>query len=234
MGNETMDLEQLAAYLQRDVREVNKLVSRGNLPGRKVGGQWRFARAEIIHWLETQLPDYDEQQLSALESTATAPAKLDDQVVAPLLSVDSIAVPLKATTTNSVLRAMVQQAEQTWQVYDPEAILEAVRQREEIQSTALPGGVAIPHPHRPMPAALGETVIAYGRTLSGIHFGGDRELTDLFFLVCSHDDRSHLRILARLARLFLRPGFLDSLRAAETPLDSWQVIDSAERELAAG
>ena len=67
MGSDTMDLVQLATYLQRDVREVSKLASRGHLPGRKVGGEWRFARAEINHWLETQLSDLDEQQLTAIE-----------------------------------------------------------------------------------------------------------------------------------------------------------------------
>ncbi|MBL8799046.1 MAG: PTS fructose transporter subunit IIA, partial [Planctomycetia bacterium] len=35
----------------------------------------------------------------------------------------------------------------------------------------------------------------------------------------------------RLARLLLRPGFLDDLRAAETPADTWQIIDAAERDL---
>jgi hypothetical protein len=39
--------------------------------------------------------------------------------------------------------------------------------------------------------------------------------------------------LARLSRLFLRPGFLDALRAAETAQDSWNVIHAAEQELLA-
>jgi PTS system nitrogen regulatory IIA component len=59
-------------------------------------------------------------------------------------------------------------------------------------------------------------------------------LTDIFFLVCCRDDRTHLRVLARLSRLFLRPGFLDELRAAETPAAAWQLITSAEQELLAG
>ena len=62
MGGETMDLQQLADYLRRDVREVSKLASRGNLPGRKVAGEWRFARAEINLWIERHLPAYTEQQ----------------------------------------------------------------------------------------------------------------------------------------------------------------------------
>ena len=69
MANEMMTLEQVANYLHRDVREVNKLASRGYIPGQKVGGQWRFARAEINHWIETQMHSYSEKQLTELEAT---------------------------------------------------------------------------------------------------------------------------------------------------------------------
>src|SRR5207302_4881065 len=117
-------------------------------------------------------------------------------------------------------------------VYDPEAILTAIKQREEMGATALPSGVAIPHPRRPLPAALGESVLAYGRTASGIPFGAPHGgLTDVFFLLCCRDDRTHLRVLARLSRLLLRPEFLDALRAAETPQETWDVIRLAEESL---
>jgi PTS system nitrogen regulatory IIA component len=225
-----MDLDELARYLRRDTREVSKLASRGHLPGQKVGGEWRFARAEITHWLETQLHEYDEEQLAALE-TAHAPATTDP-LLSSLLSEATIAVPLPASTRGSVLRELVKLAEQSWQVYDPEAILEAIRHREELHSTALSSGVAIPHPHRPLPAALGESIIALGRTASGVPFGASHgNLTDIFFLVCCRDYPTHLRVLARLSRLLLRPGFIDALRAAQTPAETWQLIDAAERDL---
>jgi PTS system nitrogen regulatory IIA component len=228
MGSDMMDMEQLAAYLQRDVREVGKLASRGHLPGHKVGGQWRFHRAEINHWIETQLPAYDDKQLEALETAGGE----GEPLLAGLLSEACIGVPLPATTRASVLKELVTLAEQSWQVYDPVAVLEAVRQREEMMSTALPNGVAIPHPRRPMPAALGESVVAYGRTASGIPFGAPHgALTDVFFLVCCRDDRTHLRVLARLTRLLTRPDFLDELRAAETPADAYRVITAAEEQL---
>jgi PTS system nitrogen regulatory IIA component len=230
MGSDMMDMEQLAAYLQRDVREVGKLASRGHLPGHKVGGQWRFARAEINQWIEAQMPSLTEKQLSSLESSRGD----GELLIAGLLSEASVAVPLVASTRASVLKELVSLAEQSWQIYDPEAVLDAVRQREEMASTALPSGVAIPHPRRPLPAALGESVLAYARTASGIPFGAPHGvLTDMFFLVCCRDDRTHLRVLARLTRLFLRPGFLDELRAAETPHDSWQTIITAEQHLLA-
>jgi PTS system nitrogen regulatory IIA component len=233
MGNEMMDLEQLASYLQRDLREVTKMASRGYLPGHKVSGQWRFARAEINHWIETQMHAYTEQELSALETAGSSYGD-PEPVLSALLAETSVAVPLQASTRSSVLRELVRLAEQSWQVYDPEAILEAIKQREEISSTALGSGVAIPHPRRPLPAALGESVVAYGRTHSGIPFGANRGmLTDVFFLVCCRDDQTHLRVLARLSRLLLLPDFLSELRAAENATDSFQVIANAENELVA-
>ena len=226
-----MDMEQLAAYLHRDIREVGKLASRGHLPGHRVGGEWRFAKAEINQWIEKHLHAYDEKQLTALE-TAGRRGGDREPLLSELLAEASIAVPLVAKTKSSVLHELVSLAEQSWQVYDVAAILEAVRQREDRGSTALPSGVAIPHPHRPLPAALGESVIAYARTASGIPFGADLGgLTDVFFLVCCRDDRTHLRVLARLTRLLMRPGFLDDLRGADTPAESWEKIAAAEQEL---
>lgn len=230
MGNDMMDVEQLAAYLQRDVREVGKLASRGHLPGHKVGGQWRFAKAEINHWIETQMHAYTEKQLTNLETAGHGGA--EEPLLAGLLSEASVAVPLAASTRASVLKELVVLAEQSWQVYDPEAILDAIRQREDLTSTALPSGVAIPHPRRPLPAALGESVLAYGRTASGIPFGASQGgLTDIFFLVCCRDDRTHLRVLARLTRLLMRPDFLEALRAAATPAETWGTITTAEQQL---
>lgn len=230
MSGDSMTLEELASYLQRDLREVTKLASRGRLPGQKVGGKWRFAKAEINHWIETELPNYTEKQLTDLEE-GHGPAE-PGSLISTLLSEAAIAVPLPASTRASVLQELVNLAEQTWQVYDPAAILEAIRQREEMGTTALETGVAIPHPRRPLPAALGESVMAYGRTASGIPFGAPHGgLTDIFFLVCCRDDQTHLRVLARLTRLLMRPEFLDELRTAETPAATWELIAAAEREL---
>jgi PTS system nitrogen regulatory IIA component len=233
MTDEMMDLAQLAVYLNRDQREVTKLANRGHLPGRKVSGEWRFSRAEINQWLETQLHEYSEAQLTALEAGKAAEV-YSEPLVAGLLSVGCIEVPLVSSTRASTLRELVRLLEQSSQVYDPGAILEAVRAREDMASTALESGVALPHPRRPLANALGESVLAYGRTASGIPFGAlGGGLTDIFFLVCCRDEVTHLKVLARLARLFLRSGFLADLRGAEGAGESWRIMDEAERRLLA-
>src|SRR5262249_43954774 len=146
-----------------------------------------------------------------------------------------VAVPLRAATKASALGQLVKLAEQSWNVLDNQAILDAIRAREELGSTALPVGVAIPHPRRPLPTALAESVIAFGRTASGIPFGAEHGiLTDIFFLVACRDDRTHLSVLARLTRLLQQPGFLEELREVETAAESYEKIVAAEQELLDG
>src|SRR5947209_2309657 len=115
MGNDVMDLDQLAIYLQRDAREVSKMASRGYLPGHKISGEWRFYPAEINHWIETQMHAYTEQQLTALEQ---GPNRSADQLplLSSMLTESTMAVPLRTTSRASVLKELVRLAEQSWSV----------------------------------------------------------------------------------------------------------------------
>jgi PTS system nitrogen regulatory IIA component len=226
MGNETLDLPGLASYLGRDARELSKLASRGHLPGRKVGGEWRFAVAEINHWLERQMSGLTDRELGAFDPVS---AQAAFPLISNLLTEACIDLSLRATTKSSVLRELVHLAENSGLVFDFDAIHGAIQAREDLGSTAWEVGVAIPHPRRRLPGALGDSVIAMARTSSGIPFGAPRGgLTDLFFLVCCDDDQTHLRVLARLARLVKQPGLLDSLRQVEFAADAWGLIESAE------
>jgi len=228
-----MDLGQLATYLNRDSRELEKLAKRGQLPAQKVAGAWRFARAEINLWIEAQLPSFSAEQLSDLERGYRTESELP--ILGRLLGESTIGWPAAAKTRASLLKELVTLAEQSWQVYDPDALLAAIRLREEAGSTALDCGVAIPHPRRRMPATiLGDSVIALGYVPGGFSFGSTTNTpTDLFFLVACTDQQTHLGALTRLSRLFLEPTFLTTLRSAESAGDAYRVIEAAELDLLA-
>lgn len=219
MAHEDFDIDSLATYLHLTPPQVAKMADRGQLPGRKVGKQWRFAQAEIHHWLEERIGASDESELIQVEGVLDRAGNKvghDAVAIASLLPIEAIEVPLAAKTRNSVVNAMVQLASRTGLLWDPEKMSEAVRARETLHPTALDNGVALLHPRRPMPTVLAEPLIALGRTHKGIPFGGPRGmLTDIFFLICSFDDRGHLRTLARLSRLVGDANFLVALREAD-------------------
>jgi PTS system nitrogen regulatory IIA component len=227
MGNDVMDLEQLASFLGRDARELGKLANRGYLPGRKVGGEWRFAAAEIQSWVESEMAGWTEQELRGIDRISAAGFT---PIIASLNPVESIDLKFAARTKKSAIRELVKLADNSGRLWDVDAIRAAVERREEQGTTAWPGGFATPHPHRRLPNAQGESVIAFARSPGGIPFGA-RGMTDLFFLICCTDNRQHLRVLSRLSRMLRRDGLADELRAAETPADLVRILDAAEREL---
>ena len=55
MSQADFDIDGLAAYLHMMPADIAKLADRGKLPGRRVGGAWRFSRAEVHHWLEERI-----------------------------------------------------------------------------------------------------------------------------------------------------------------------------------
>lgn len=232
MARDWYNLEDLSRQLGRDRRELEKLVQRGRIPGRKVGGEWQFHPTEITHWLEQEMREYTNRELAMIEQTHRSEEVGPATPVTSLLKLETVQVPLEGRTKRSVLEGLVEVAGRAWGVWQPAAILSAVMDREAVMSTAFDHGVAIPHPRNPVPDALESSVIAFGRTPSGIVFGGpDRGLTDMFFLVLCRDSRSHLHVLARLGRLLQLEGFIDQLRQAPDSVSAYDVICAADKSL---
>ena len=234
MEHQALSLDELVKRLNRDRREVEKLVNRGQIPGRKVSGQWQFHPREITHWLEQEMRDYSDSELKKVEASQTTSTVDQEIPVTSLLRLETVQVPLEARTKRSVLESLVEVAGRTWQIGNPADVLKAVQEREEVMSTGFENGVAIPHPRNPVSDALGESVMAYGRTFSGLPFGAPRrKLTDLYFLVLCVDTPTHLHVLARLGRMLQLPNFVDELREADDNQTAYDIICAADKMVSA-
>lgn len=232
MSRDFYNFDELVQKLGRDRRLVEKLVNRGVIPGRRIGGEWRFNEIEITHWLEQDIRSLDDQGLAQFEQSQQNTELQTPNAITELLHPDTCQVPLDAGTRPAVLQALIEVAGRTWHVWDPAAVLKAVKEREDVMSTGFENGVAIPHPRNPLPDALGQSVVAYGRTLSGIPFGAPRRvMTDLFFLVLARDSATHLQILARLGRILQREGVIDQLRQLESSQESYNLLVQADEQV---
>ena len=232
MSHANLNLQQLSDYLHLPNTQVRKLVDRGAIPSRRVGGELVFSREEVHHWLEQRIGVSDEEELVQVEEALTKsvpPGTVEDEVsLAALIPDGAIALPLLARTRDSVIRSMVQLGGATGLLWDTDIMAEAVKAREELHTTALDNGVALLHPRRPMPNLLGDTFLALGIVPSGVPFGGISGLTDVFFLICSMDDRVHLRILTRLSRMLTHPDFLRRLRESLDEFEVRELISEVE------
>jgi len=228
------DIPKLAKYLHLSEREVQKLAERGDLPGRKIQGVWVFSPEEIHHWWEQKIGLSDSRELETVE-VALAKNAIEEEtpvLLANLIPQGGIVIPFMAKTKDSVLRSMSTLAANTGLLWDADKMADALKKREDLHPTALDNGVALLHPRRPIPSILGETFLMLGISPRGIPFGGGHgNLTDIFFLLCSTDDRIHLRTLARLSRLLTLPDFLDELRTKGDADSARAWIEESEEKI---
>lgn len=206
----TLDLADVARSLGIDSRAVERLAQAGQLPARQLNGRWQFRAGDVANWAAINLHVLPGSQVRS-------PPRGSDLLVGLALRPDTVAVPLAARTRVSVLSELVQLADRTGRITDWRELLNSLVEREKQHSTALPGGVAIPHSAQ-VGRYLAEEwpLIIAGRTSTGVPFGeATGGLTDLYFLLCCADYRQHLVYLGRLSRLLSEPGVPAGLRAAE-------------------
>lgn len=60
--DQVMTLDELAIYLKIPKSTLYKLVQEGRIPGQKLGKQWRFGKAAIDRWLDSEQSTKDEER----------------------------------------------------------------------------------------------------------------------------------------------------------------------------
>lgn len=132
-----------------------------------------------------------------------------------LLAADRIVLLVEPTSRDTVLDAAARLLAANSPVAT-QLIADGLRTREQLGSTGIGHGVAIPHCRT---AALHEPRAAFLRLSAPIDFAArDGERVDLVFAMSVPENmaQDHLQTLSELAELFASPAFREALRAADT------------------
>jgi PTS system fructose-specific IIA component/PTS system nitrogen regulatory IIA component len=143
---------------------------------------------------------------------------------------EAIRTQLEATEKQAVIRAMATSLLEAGKVNqkDYESIVEAILKREELGSTGIGRGVAVPHTKHPSIDKLIGTVAI---SENGVNFDSlDGEKVHLLFLLVSPPDRpgDHLRALENISRQLRDDLFCRMLKQCKKPEDVWQLLDEAD------
>lgn len=144
-----------------------------------------------------------------------------------LLTPDRIRVPLAAADKAGVLRELTQLLAERAGA-DVEPLLAAVMEREQVLSTGIGHGIAIPHAKSPLVTGL---ALVSGSSPTGVPFDAvDGEPVRLFFLLIGPESAAglHVKALSRVARLVRRESVREALLAAQTPEAFYQTLVEAE------
>lgn len=149
---------------------------------------------------------------------------------ADFICVDAINAQLEADEKEAVIREMIGSLVSAGKIAEDnrDDIVAAVMKREELGSTGIGRGVAVPHTkHASVEKLVGTVAVSE----AGVDFDSlDGEKVQLFFLLVSPPDRpgDHLRALENISRRLRDDQFCKFLKQAKTPADVQQLLEEAD------
>ena len=145
--------------------------------------------------------------------------------IADLLDERSIDLSLSAGSKDDAIERMIDLIGASGALTDRDLLIKAVRAREEVGTTGLGDGIAIPHGKCD---GVDRPALAFARSDEGVRWGApDGSLANLVFLIAVPEaaaGNEHLRILASLARSLVKADFRGRLMAAANPQEVHEVL----------
>lgn len=148
-----------------------------------------------------------------------------------ILKPQDIKIPLAAKTKIEAISELVELLAGTGKVQDPKKVLEAVLDRETTRTTGIGNGLAIPHGKTSGTSTL---VMAVGKPAAPIEFGSiDGRPVTIIWLLTSPPEQTgpHIHALARISKLMTIDRFRQSLNAAKSAQEFFDIVVKQENEL---
>ncbi len=145
------------------------------------------------------------------------------------LKEECIIMDMQATSKEEALRELAAAVHAHCTRVDPEEMVAVLREREQVGSTGVGNGVAIPHGKIP---GLNKLLLCFGRSRGGISFDAiDQRPVHLFVQILSPAGMAdeYLQALARIARLLKVESNRARLLRAETTAEIMDLFNSGER-----
>ncbi len=148
-----------------------------------------------------------------------------------ILSEECILDNLKATSKYEVIAELAAPLIQKYKDLDPEEVVKVLLDREELGSTGIGEGVAIPHGKL---KSSQQVIAVFGRSITGVPFNcHDDKLAHFFLVLLAPESMTghHLQILARLSKIFKGSHFRSKLLKAKTALEIYDNIITEDEKL---
>jgi len=202
----TLTVRDAAKLLDVSQKTIYRWISDRQLPARRIGDQYRLSRSELLDWVSSNRvdaslelfthPDEESGRLPTLEGA---------------LASGGILYRVEGTTRDEVLRSAVA-APHLPEGVNGDFVYEMLRSREQLASTAVGGGIALPHPRHPLVLHVAEPTITLCFLEEPVDFGApDGQPVHALFLLLSPNVKAHLHLLGLVAFGLRQASFAEAL-----------------------
>ncbi len=154
--------------------------------------------------------------------------------ISEMLSRSAIILELKEKEKEAVIKELAAPLLASGLVTDEKEFIQAILRRENLESTGIGFGVAIPHARTNAATTI---VLALGRSPTGVDFNSlDGKPSHLIILIAAPEDkkREYIWTLAKLSSLLRRPEVRNAMLKAQTPDEMFAIIQRYEGDSSAG
>jgi fructose-specific phosphotransferase system IIA component len=148
--------------------------------------------------------------------------------IGDILTEEMVRTNLEGATKNEIIDAMIDIVGASPKVLDKEKVRGAIFEREEIMSTGVGNGFAIPHGKTD---AVSDIVAAFAVTAEPIDYQSlDEKPVRLVFLLVGKDNMvgPHIKLLSRISRLMNKEEFRKRLIDMKTPREILETFKKEE------
>ncbi|MGE0269503.1 MAG: PTS sugar transporter subunit IIA [Candidatus Omnitrophota bacterium] len=179
----------------------------------------------IDHQIQKQLIESDRNDLDLIINTQEKPLPLSRMISESLIDLD-----IKAQNKKQVLSKLARIAFENRVTSSYESLYIELENREKQMSTGIGNGAALPHARFPQRILFAEPKVILAKSIPGVDFDApDKKKVHLFFLLCSPDECSHVRLLALVCKLLRFPYVIERFKNTVNRQDIMKIINSFEQ-----
>ena len=213
MEDDILTIEEVAKYLRVSDRTVYDWAQKGEIPAGKIGTVWRFKKSEVEKWVNERL------------SSSSNTTKTDDAVqVKNILSPDRV-VFITQSAKRDALTELANVLANAPQVKRGDELLSEILKREELMSTAVGRGIAIPHVRL---SSVTDLVMAVGvcRTpISDFQTVDDKPVNLLIMIAAAYNQHTYyLQTISYFSAKLKSQELRDAIANAATEKEVYELL----------
>jgi PTS system nitrogen regulatory IIA component len=221
-----LSIKDVACCLNLPITTVERWIRQGRIPIQKSSNGLKFNDTVLEKWAAAHNLPYKK-----LGEEHTRKSCLTLENLLPVMQRGGVFYHINGDDVPSVLKAAVENLPNLTEPVKSD-LYKRLMEREQLTSTGIGKGVAIPHPHTPVSEFMDLSLIATCFLEKPLDFGAvDDKPVFVMFILISPTIKLHLHLLSRLSFCVRDNAFVEFLRAAPDPDAFFSKIAEFEKQL---
>ena len=210
--DDILTIEEVARYLRVSDRTVYDWAQKGEIPAGKIGTVWRFKKSEVENWVNARLSsDSGKQSESQIQ-------------VRNILSPERV-VFINHSSKHDALVQLSEVLATAPQVKNAAELTAEILKREELMSTGIGRGIAIPHVRLPSVTDLVMAVGVCRKPIEDFQAIDDQPVSLLFMIAAAYNQHSYyLKTISHFSAIFKQNDLVSEMVNAKDEAELFDIL----------